>query len=73
MEIFLYSIKSHIHLKPEQWICLQCEGDWIIMENAGNLHGIKPIELVYTQCIHVYLNVSTLADITTSNGKEICD
>ena len=70
---FLDSINSHIRLEPDLWIRPQRERDCFIMEDAANLPGIKPIELVHTQRVRLYLNVTTLADITTSDGKEICD
>jgi hypothetical protein len=42
------------------------------MDNVANLTGIKPIELVYVQRVRLYLGVTTLADISTSDGKKLC-
>jgi hypothetical protein len=44
------------------------------MDNGlANLSGIKPIELVYVQRVRLFLGVTTLADIPTSDGKALCD
>ena len=69
---FLDSIKSHIRLEPDQWIRQQRVGDSFIMEYITHLPDIKPIELVHAQRCRLYLGVTTMADICTSNGQEIC-
>jgi hypothetical protein len=70
---FLNSINSHIRLEPDTWICPQCKGDSFIREDLANLDGLKPIELVHAQWCRLFLGVTTLADISTSNGMEICE
>ena len=70
---FLDSINSHLRLELTQWICPQQTHDSFIMEDISNLPGIKPIELVHAQRCHLYLGVTTLMDICTSNGREICN
>jgi hypothetical protein len=70
---FLDSVGSHIRLEPEQWIRTQRTGDTFIMESISNLHNIKPIELVHAQRCRLYLGVTTLADISTSNGRRLCE
>jgi hypothetical protein len=70
---FLDSINSHIRLEPDTWIQPQREGDSFIMEDLANLPGLKPIELVHAQRCRLFLGVTTLADICTSNGVEICE
>jgi hypothetical protein len=45
------------------------------MDGVANLPGIKPIELVQVQHLHLFLGVTTKeANIsTTSNGIAICE
>jgi hypothetical protein len=45
------------------------------MDYVANLSGIKPIELVYDymQRVRLFLGVMTLADISSSDGKTLCD
>jgi hypothetical protein len=43
------------------------------MDDVAKLSGIKPIELVYVQRVRIFLGVMTLADISFSGGKTICD
>jgi hypothetical protein len=43
------------------------------MDDVAKLPGIKPIELVYVQHVRLFLGVTTLADISSSDGKTICD
>ena len=42
------------------------------MDDVANLPGIIPIELVYVQRVRLYLGVTMLANISTSDGKELC-
>jgi hypothetical protein len=43
------------------------------MDDVANLSGIKPIELVYVQRVRLFLlGVTTLADISSSDGKTLC-
>jgi hypothetical protein len=70
---FLDSINSHIHLEPDTWIRPQREADSFIMEDLTNLVGLKPIELVHAQRCRLFLGVTTLADICSSNGTEISE
>jgi hypothetical protein len=69
---FLDSIQSHIRLEPDRWIRPQRMEDSFIMEDITHLPGIKPIDLVHAQCCRLYLGITTIADICTSNGQEIC-
>jgi hypothetical protein len=43
------------------------------MDDVAKLSGIKPIELVYVQRVRLFLGVTTLADISSSDGKTLCD
>jgi hypothetical protein len=43
------------------------------MDTVANLPGIKPVELVHVQRVRLYLDVTTLADISSSDGKTFCD
>jgi hypothetical protein len=40
---------------------------------VAKLSGIKPIELVYVQRVRLFLGVTTLADISSSDGKTLCE
>ena len=70
---FLDSINSHIRLDPDQWIRPQRQQDRFIMEALANVPGIKPIELVHAQRVYLHLGVTTLADITDSDGVTLCN
>jgi hypothetical protein len=69
---FLDCIGSHIQLEPTTWTRPQCLGDQFIMDHVAHLFGIKPIELVYLQRVRLFLGVTTLADISLSDGKTLC-
>jgi hypothetical protein len=43
------------------------------MDDVANLSGIKLIELVYVQRVRLFLGVTTLANISSSDGKTLCD
>jgi len=43
------------------------------MEELANVPGIKPIELVHAQRVCLHLSITTLANITDSDGVTICD
>jgi hypothetical protein len=60
-------------LEPDTWIHPQHEGDSFIMEDFTNLVGLKPIKLVHAQRCRLFLGVTTLADICSSNGTEISE
>jgi hypothetical protein len=42
------------------------------MEDFSAAPGIKPGDLIQAQQCHLYLNVTTLADICNSKGTDIC-
>jgi hypothetical protein len=67
---FLDRIGSHIRLEPTTWTRPQRVGNRFIMDDVANLPGIKPIELVYVQRVRLFLGVTTLADISSSDGSE---
>jgi hypothetical protein len=69
---FLDSINSHIRFDPDNWLHPQRTSDTFIMEELTRIPGIKPIELVHAQRCRLHLGVTTMADISTSNGKTIC-
>jgi hypothetical protein len=71
---FLDRIGSHIQLEPTTWARPQRVGDRFIMDNVvANLPSIKPIELVHIQRVRLFMGVTTLADISSSDGKTFCD
>ena len=43
------------------------------MDDVTNLPDITPIQLVHVQWIRLFLGVMTLADITSSDGKTLCE
>jgi hypothetical protein len=43
------------------------------MDDVAKLPGIKPIELVYVQRVRLFLGGTTLAGISSSDGKTICE
>ena len=69
---FLDSINCTVHHEPDRWLHPQCKGDRFIMEELSHVPGIKPINLVHAQRCRLYLGVTTLADICSSDGKTIC-
>jgi hypothetical protein len=66
-------IGSHIRLEPTTWTRPQRVGDRFIMDDVAILPGIKPIELVHVQRVRLFLGVTTLSDISSSDGKTFCD
>ena len=70
---FLDSINAQIRFDPDEWLLPQRQGDLFIMEQLSSLPGLKPSELVHAQRCRLYLGVTTLADIVTSDGKFLCD
>jgi hypothetical protein len=69
---FIDSIGAQIRFDHEPWLLPQRQGDVFIMEQLSTLPGITPTELVHAQRCRLYLGVTTLADIVTSDGKSIC-
>jgi hypothetical protein len=69
---FLDSINSNLHLDPDTWLYHQRQHDTFIMEEFSQLPDIRPIDLVHAQRCCLYLGITTIADITTSNGQTIC-
>ena len=43
------------------------------MDDVATLSGIKPIDLVYVQRVRLFLGVTTLADISSSDSKTLCE
>jgi len=70
---FLDRIGIHIRMEPTTWTRPQRVGDRFIMDYVATLSGIKPIDLVYVQRVRLFLGVMTLADISSSDGKTLCD
>jgi hypothetical protein len=70
---YLDRIGSHIRLEPTTWTQPQRAGDSFIMDDVANLTGLKPTELKHIHHVRLFLGVTTLADITTSDGKSLCD
>ena len=70
---FLDKIGIHIRMEPTTWMQPQRIGDRFIMDDVAKLSGIKPIDLVYVQRVRLFLGVTTLADISSSDGKTLCD
>ena len=57
----------------QPWLLPQRENDRFIMEEISSLPNVKPLDLKYPQWCQLFLGVTTLADITTSDGKAIAD
>jgi hypothetical protein len=70
---YLDGIGCHLHLEPDTWMHPQRQQDSFIMDDVTNLPRIKPIEIVHVQRVRLYLGVTTKADISTSDGKALCD
>ena len=60
-------------MEPNTWARPQRVGDRFIMDDVATLPGIRPIDLVYVQRVRLILGVTTLADISSSDGKTLCD
>jgi len=58
-------------MEPTTWARPQHVGDRFIMDDVATLSGIKPIDLVYVQRVRLFLGVTTLADISSSDGKNL--
>ena len=59
--------------EAQPWLLPQQINDRFIMEEIASLPNIKPLDLKYTQWCWLFLGVTTLADIVTSEGKAITD
>jgi hypothetical protein len=70
---FLDHIGSHIQLELTTWMRPQHIGNRFIMDDVAKLPGIKPIKLVHVQRVRLFLGVTTLADISSSDGKTLCN
>jgi hypothetical protein len=70
---FLDSIGTHIRFDTDEWLCPQRTGDVFIMEQLATLHRLKPADLVHAQRCRLFLGVTTLADITNTDGRSICE
>lgn len=55
----------------QPWLLPQRRHDKFIMEEIAALPNIKPLALKYAQRCRLYLGVTTLADISTSDGKAL--
>ena len=64
-------MKCTIHQDDEQWLTRQREQDRFIMEDAADLPDITGNELAQVQRCRLYLEATTLADITTSDGRKL--
>ena len=60
-------------MEPTTWTRPQRVGDRFVMDDVATLSGIKPIDLVYMQRVPLFLGVMTLADISSSDGKTLCE
>jgi hypothetical protein len=69
---FLDTTDTHIRMEPTLWLQPQRASDTFIMEELSLLPGVTAAELTHAQRCRLYLRVTTLADITTSNGRQIC-
>ena len=56
----------------DQWVHPQRTGDRFLMEDFASLPQIRPVQLVHAQRCRLFLGVTTLADITDSNGRTLC-
>jgi hypothetical protein len=66
--------KADLHLQqdaPTQFLP-QWQHDTFLMETFSTMNDVTPTELKHAQHCHLYLGVTTIADITESNGIEIC-
>lgn len=70
---FLDGIGCHIRLEPKKWMQPQRMGDSFIMDDVANLNGIKKIDLAHVQRVRLFLGVTTLADISNSDGTSLCE
>ena len=70
---FLDSFNASIHFDFDQWLFPQRHNDSFIMEVITQLPGITTTDLVHAQRCRLYLGVTTIADICTSNGRSICE
>ena len=64
---FLDDIDAYIQFDFDQWLLPQQQKDSFIMEVLAQMPGITMNELVHAQQCCLYLGVTTLADICTSN------
>ena len=63
----------HPHSNGTDNMGAQRVGARFIMDNVATLPGIRPIDLVYVQRVRHFLGVMTLADISSSDGKTLCE
>ena len=43
------------------------------MEEISQLPNVTPLDLKYAQCCRLFLGITTLTDITMSDGKTIAE
>ena len=67
---FMEQHNLRIRLKDPWKLTLQCENDQFIME-MFTVKKISSFKLFHLNCCRMYLNVLTLADITTADGLSI--
>jgi hypothetical protein len=61
-----------VHLDNPVLIHPQRQYDTCLMETFATLPDITPTELKHAQRCRLYLGVTTVADVTSSNGTDIC-
>ena len=60
----------------QPWLLPQRTYDRFIMEEISQLPNVTPMDLKYAQCCRhcrLFLGITTLTDITTSDGKTIAE
>jgi len=55
------------------WLSPQREGDKFLLEDIANMPEVTSGDLKYVQRCRLFLQVTTLADICTSDGTKICE
>ena len=64
-----YGLTVHRETKP--WLHIQRENDRFIMEALSSLPTATNAQLRASQCCRLFLGVTTLADITTTDGTKL--
>jgi len=60
-----------IDYDEDPWVLPQCEHDQFIMEEMAKLPDIKARDLKYIQRCRIFLQATTVADVTTSYGTKL--
>ena len=69
---FLDAFNASIRFDFDQWLSPQRQNDSFIMEVIAKIPGITTTDLVHAQRCQLYLGVTTVTDVSTSNGRLIC-